>query len=441
MKNNRGFYKQQIGTQSTNRLDGLTILRFSHAFSSGGGVEQYLDDLDNALLARNSVSIIKMFLSQNDENKRKTVQKIGQGTIVKFPMRTRVLQGSMKGTEAARFQKFVEIVKSNVRDKIFYNPLLYRVLFKRIIKMRPINRSSFEASNICYEINEIFSDYKVDLVVMHDIGKRDSFQLITETRKIGIPFVVVNHYSNDRLNHLSIREQTKEASGIAGVTGIGVPKRLRNIFVNLADGIDTNFFSKDSARPVNQALMAPVVLLPARITPSKGQSDLIEAISILRKEGINVCVALAGRTDSVQYEKEIKHKIWKLGLQKYVLFLGQLKTEELRDWYNVSSIMAFPTYHHEGLPRILMETQAMQVPPIAYIIGGIPEGIIHEKTGFLIPKGDIQGLAKSAKELLTNEEKRKKMGEEGRKFVKKQFSLQALATRHEEFYLRFLDNC
>ena len=183
-----------------------------------------------------------------------------------------------------------------------------------------------------------------------------------------------------------------------------------------------------------------MVILPARIIPTKGQKDLIEATAMLKNEGLRVKVVLAGRSDSLQYENELKRKSRQLGIAEDVLFLGQLNKEELRDWYGVSSIMAFPTYHHEGLPRILMETQAMQVPPIAYIIGGIPEGILHGKTGFLIPKGDIRGLAKSMKELLTNEEKRKKMGEEGRKFVKKQFSLQALAARHEEFYLRSLDN-
>jgi len=149
-------------------------------------------------------------------------------------------------------------------------------------------------------------------------------------------------------------------------------------------------------------------------------------------------LALAGRIDSSTYTEELKIKTRQFGMNDDVLFCGQLKTEELRDWYNISSIMTFPTYHHEGLPRILMESQAMKVPPIAYIIGGIPEGIIHEKTGYLIPKGDIRQMAKRMKELLTNEDKRKNMGEEGRKFVKNQFSLHSLATRHENFYSRFI---
>ena len=321
-----------------------------------------------------------------------------------------------------------------------YNTFLYKILFKEIIKKRPLPDPWYKAANIRQELHKIFSDFNVDLTVMHDIGKSDSAELIEETRKREIPIVVVNHFSNDRLNHMSVREQIAAASGIAGVTGVGVPKHLRKTFVNIADGIDPEIFKPAVARPVNLTVDAPVVILPARIIPTKGQKDLIEATAMLKNEGLRVKVVLAGRSDSLQYENELKRKSRQLGIAEDVLFLGQLNKEELRDWYGVSSIMAFPTYHHEGLPRILMETQAMQVPPIAYIIGGIPEGILHGKTGFLIPKGDIRGLAKSMKELLTNEEKRKKMGEEGRKFVKKQFSLQALAARHEEFYLRSLDN-
>jgi len=44
-------------------LDGVTILRFAHAYGSGGGTERYLDDLNRALLARNAMTIVQIQLS------------------------------------------------------------------------------------------------------------------------------------------------------------------------------------------------------------------------------------------------------------------------------------------------------------------------------------------------------------------------------------------
>ena len=60
------------------------------------------------------------------------------------------------------------------------------------------------------------------------------------------------------------------------------------------------------------------------------------------------------------------------------------------------------------------------------------------KTGFLVKKGDVKTFTKRLEELLNNEEKRKNMGQAGRKFVQREFSLDALAERHEKLYLSVL---
>ncbi|HLB42928.1 MAG TPA: glycosyltransferase, partial [Gammaproteobacteria bacterium] len=171
---------------------------------------------------------------------------------------------------------------------------------------------------------------------------------------------------------------------------------------------------------------------------TKGQSDLIKACAMLKKQEFHIKVVLAGRSDSLLYEEQLKRQARELNVIDDILFVGQLNREQLRDWYGVSAVLAFPTYHHEGLPRILMEAQAMEVPCIVYDVGGTSEGIVHEKTGYLIPKGDLKLFTEKLRELLIDENRRKKMGKEARKFVEQRFSLQALAARHEAFYLRIL---
>ena len=80
----------------------------------------------------------------------------------------------------------------------------------------------------------------------------------------------------------------------------------------------------------------------------------------------------------------------------------------------------------------------MKVPPVAYIIGGVPEALQDGKTGFLVRKGDIKTFTKRLRELIINKEKRRKMGEEGRRFVQRKFSIEGLAKRHEKLYLSVL---
>ena len=423
-----------------NSLDGFTILRFTKSFKSGAGMEKYLEDLDSILLKRNKIIIIRMYLETGSKAGKPTNREIGQGTLVEFPMPVSAEVIQSKSDNHNIKQSRTSLLKGLFRELIVYNPFLYRVFFKNYIRKNYTKQGDFPVINAGEKVRKIHQEFKVDLLVMHHVGRIDSAEIIEEAKKLRIPYIYINHYSNDYFINVSIREQMGDAAGIAGVSDFEVPRRLKDRFCNLSDGIDLVLFDPSMARPLNIEKNIPTIIYPARIMRVKGQTDLIKAYAKLKSEGLQARIVFAGRIDSPEYEEELKELARKNGLTDDVLFVGQLNTEELRDWYGVSSVLAFPTYHQEGLGRILVEAQAMKVPPVAYIIGGTPEGIQHRKTGFLVRKGDIQTFTKRLRELLIDEEKRKKMGEEGRRFVEKNFSLKALADRHEKFYLQVLND-
>ena len=64
----------------------------------------------------------------------------------------------------------------------------------------------------------------------------------------------------------------------------------------------------------------------------------------------------------------------------------------------------------------------MKKPVVATNVGGIPELMKNNETGFLINKGDFTTWIEKIELLVSNKEKRKTMGEEGRKFVEKKFN-------------------
>jgi glycosyltransferase involved in cell wall biosynthesis len=284
----------------------------------------------------------------------------------------------------------------------------------------------------------IFRARRVDLVVLHFFGGADADEVILAAKAAGVPFVVLNHYANDRFLHLAIRKHARLAAGVAGVNGLDLPAYVRPGFANLSDGIDTDFFRRSLARPLPVPPAHPIVLLPARVTREKGQLDLVRAAAALRRDGINCTLAFAGRVDSSGFVDELKTEISRSGLDDRVLFLGNLNVDELRDWYAASQVMAFPTYHHEGLGRVIVEAQAMETPVVAYATGGVAEGIDPGRTGFLLKTGDVAGLTAGLRELLASPELRASLGRNGRAATESHFSLAALADRHEGFYRRVI---
>ncbi|OPY07500.1 MAG: GDP-mannose-dependent alpha-(1-6)-phosphatidylinositol monomannoside mannosyltransferase [Syntrophus sp. PtaB.Bin001] len=400
-----------------NELDGLTVLRFTKAFRSGGGIEQYLDDLDFMLLKRNEVKIIRTYLENDSKIRESITREKGQGILVEIPCPFSIGKQSDSIFNVSRFNKTKLSSKGH-----FPRPGLYRI------------------KNAAEQLKKIHEQYKVDLLVMHYLGTIDSLEIMEEAKSLSIPSIFINHFSNSYFNNTSLRDQLYYFSGIAGVSGIGVPGRLKREFCNLSDGIDMEVFNPAHARPPEIETDIPIIFYPARILRVKGQHDVVRAYAALKSEGLLARIVFAGRTDSAEYEAELRRSVSENGLTDHVLFIGQLNQEQVRNWYGVSSVMAFPTYHREGLGRILIEAQAMKVPVVAYRIGGTPEGIVHEKTGFLVRKGDIKTFTDRLRELLTDEKMRKNMGEEGRKFVRNNFSLEALADRHEQYYAMILNN-
>lgn len=424
-----------------NTLDGFTILRFAKAFKSGGGVETHLSDLDQKLLRRNKITIIRMYLEKESDVGITKTEEIGQGSLVEISMPASV--GAMQSSSnkhKINQSKMISFLKTIFREVVVYNPFLYRVFFRDYLKKNYLRPGLFEIKNAGEKVRSIHQEYNVDLLVMHHVSSIDSGEIIEEAKKLGIPYIFHNCFSNAILTNISVREQISNAACIAGMTDLGLPKRLKDQFHNVSSGIDTDAFNPDLARLPDIETNLPIIFFPARITRDKGQADLIEAYVRLRSEGLHARIVFAGRTDSAEYEEELKELVRKNGLTDEALFIGQLNREELRDWYGISSILAYSSYHQEGLPTVLLDAQAMKVPPVAYIVGGTPDTLQDGKTGFLVSKGDINAFTRKLRELLVNEERRSKMGEEGRRFVLKNFSLEALAERHEKLYLSVIKN-
>lgn len=415
-------------------LAGRTILRFAHAFDTGGGTERYLDDLDRVLLERNAMTIVRLHLTHQRQGELATKHDIGQGVLIRLSLPI-IAAGSSTGPDANERSLRVR-VREFCRDHVLYNPVVWRAFGQRYTKSRRLEPAPGQAIGAGKATRDLLRSYPVDLVMLHFCGVADADEVVEASREADVPVAILHHYANERFLHAAIRKHVLQAAGVAGVNQLAVPDYLKERFVNLSDGIDIEFFRRAHAREVRRDAR-PVILLPARVVPEKGQMDLVHAARELLASGHSFSIAFAGRLDESEFVAQLKTEIARARLDDRVLFLGDLSVEDLRDWYAASSIVAFPTYHHEGLGRAIVEAEAMEVPVVAYATGGVPEAMIEGETGFLLRTGDVEGLAQSLRQLLESDALRTKMALRGRAFAEERFSLPALAERHEQFYLRF----
>lgn len=417
------------------RLDGLTILRFAHAFNTGGGVELHLADLNRELSARNALTTLQMHLSLDASRLGETEETLGRSKLIKVPLLVGESPSAGGAEHPGKLKAVSKQIQGAVLNGLLFSSRLNSFVAGSLLRWRKIPRRRGEPVGAGAKAAELFKRFQVDLVVLHTSGGADAAEVLEAARRAQVPVALIHHFSNDRLGNVSLRQQTPMVEAVGGASWVDVPAYLKNKFTNLSDAVDLEFYHRRNARPPQKKYAAPILFAPGRVTPEKGQMDVVQVASLLKQRGLQTTVVFAGRVDSAEFEAELQQAVSKAGLSGAVEFVGQLTLEQYRDWFGAAQVTLMPTHHHEGMPRTLIDSQAMRVPPVVYDIGGTKEGVRHLETGFLVRLGDVEAMAQAVEQLLRDPELHTKMADAGRKFVEEQFSLSAFAERHEQFYL------
>jgi colanic acid/amylovoran biosynthesis glycosyltransferase len=193
-------------------------------------------------------------------------------------------------------------------------------------------------------------------------------------------------------------------------------------------GIPVADFTRVS--PPDQPGTEPEILYIGRLVPEKGQTVLLEAVAALAKRGQRVRVALAGEG---ALRPQLERLTERLEIAAQVEFLGAVGQDQLRELYERASIFCLPSFG-EGVPIVLMEAMAMEVPALSTRIAGIPELIESGRDGILLPPGRADELAAALETLLSDPALRRQLGSQGRAKVLREFDAETSAGQLYELF-------
>ncbi|MFZ1997083.1 MAG: glycosyltransferase family 4 protein [Solirubrobacteraceae bacterium] len=199
-------------------------------------------------------------------------------------------------------------------------------------------------------------------------------------------------------------------------------------------GVDTDRFSP--AAPAAPAAPDGTVRITCvgRLVPEKGQALLLQALARLRAEGHTVSLTVVGDGPERVY---LEQTAAELGLGEEVVFRGSVGPDEVHAVLRATDIFCLPSFA-EGVPIVLMEAMAMELPVVASQVMGIPELIQDRITGRLIPPGAVDELSAALSELVTDIDLRATLGRAARGRVREEFELSASARQLRSLYERYL---
>ncbi len=197
-------------------------------------------------------------------------------------------------------------------------------------------------------------------------------------------------------------------------------------------GVDINEFAQS-----NDENEIPVVMLASRMLWDKGIGEFVEAAKLAAEDNLNAKFVLVGDVDRQNPMSIPTNTLNYWSDEGYITWLGH--SNEMPTILKSSSIVCLPSYR-EGLPKVLLEAAATGRPLVATDVPGCREIVINGENGILVKLKDSNSLYEAIKELVSDDEKRRSMGQNSRDLVETKLSTKIINAQTIELYKSALND-
>jgi len=300
---------------------------------------------------------------------------------------------------------------------------------------------------------EVAENYDLDLLhvhyaIPHSVSAMLARQMLAASPgKRWLPFVTTLHGTDITLvgadrSYLPITRFSIEQSD--GVTSIS--KYLQERTVNefdikrpievIPNFVNCDIYRRDPSveteRKKYVANGEKILVHLSNFRPVKRIPDVIEIFERVNKKVPSRLLMMGDGPERPAAERMARKK----GISDRVVFLG--KVDDVPKKLGVADLMLLPS-ELESFGLAALEGMACEVPSIATNVGGLPEVIDHEKTGFLAPVGDVDMMARCATEILSDEKRLREMSKLARYEAQARFCTTRIIPQYEDFYRKVLE--
>lgn len=253
---------------------------------------------------------------------------------------------------------------------------------------------------------------------------------IVVSRLLNRPYSVTAHANDIYVDPVLLPEKMAEAKFVATCTqynethlaslnGSGLRRKLHCIY----HGLDIDQYQPpEGKRPST----TPLLLAVGQLKEKKGFAHLLCACRLLKDQGYDFQCHIVGEGPDRQ---ALASQIQQLGLGETVTLCGALPHQAVIDQYRGADIFVLPCVtsqdgDRDGIPNVILEAMAMELPVVSTRHSGIPEVVLDGQNGLLVPPADDTALAQALAKLLEDGNGRNQLGQRGRQTVIESFSVE-----------------
>ena len=226
-----------------------------------------------------------------------------------------------------------------------------------------------------------------------------------------------------------LREKIEQASFVRAISYYAASQLMKSCDFEQWSKVHVAYMGVDpdafAPRPFRPAPSPFEILCVGRLSPVKAQHILLQAVARIRKQGRAILLHLAGGGPD---RASLELAAGQLGIEDSVRFHGFVPQADLDRLYEQADAFVLASFA-EGLPGVLLEAMAMEIPCVSTWITGVPELIRADIDGLLVPPADADALADAVIRLIDDPELCKQLGKSGRARVIERFHLVRNAER------------
>ena len=185
------------------------------------------------------------------------------------------------------------------------------------------------------------------------------------------------------------------------------------------NGLDLSQFTR-----ADFSYLRPTIIAIGRLIDKKGFADLVRACGMLKKRGRDFYCEIIGEGPN-----DLRTPIAELGLESHVSLAGPNTQREIIAKLAGATVLVLPSVvdpdgARDNLPTVIMEAMAAGLPVVSTSVGGIPEMVVYDETGLLVPPANPVALADALERVIVDPALARRLGEAGHKRAEQLFTIE-----------------
>ncbi len=400
----------------TGPLQGVLLVRFAHAYGRHGGVSHHLAAIAGPLTARQALHLVTLHPGSAPALKpAQRVLRRAQGMLLQWLHPPRWAHRTVGRLP----------VPTVYPADLCHLPALAQAL-RQLRKEFPERPA---------------------LYVDHGPSRAYAPARLRLAREAGYATAIVHHGSLGGRACPKLRRAAALSHAAGAVTLRGHDGCLGQNPQMVGDGVDLQRFDPAGTargsfrRQLGIDAERTLLLLVGRIMPAKGWLDLVAALAQCHEpHGLRgLTLAFAGTATDKVFLQRLQGALAALPMAADITvhWMGELPAAQLCHAYRDADLLVLPS-HDEGLPRVVLEAQAMECAVVATQVGGTQDALLPGVTGLLVPPRDVRALADAIVQGLRGARAGTLGGPRARAHVEQHFALDLLVKRYEALCLRAL---